>query len=82
MFASCAQSVELWFTSGANSNLATSSTKRGWFAYSTTHHPCSGFAYGAQSAKLWFTYGAISSTTTTLVLVNPPAQPPKPGFRS
>ena len=64
-FASGAQLAELWFTSGANSILATSSTKRGWFAYGTTHRQRGGFASGAQSAELWFTYGAISNLATS-----------------
>ena len=68
-FASGTQLAELWFTSIANSILATSSTKWGCFAYGTTNRPCGGFAYGAQSAELWFTYVAISPNPMN-VLVN------------
>ena len=64
-FASSAQLAELWFTSGTNSILATSSTKQGWFAYGTTHRQRGGFASGAQSAELWFTSGANSNLATS-----------------
>ena len=60
-----AQLVELWLTTCANSILATSSTKRGWFAYGTTHRQPGGFAYGTQSAELWFTSSTNSNLATS-----------------
>ena len=56
--------AELWFTFGANSILDTSCTKRGWFAYGTTHRQHGGFASSAQSSELWFTSGANSNLAT------------------